>query len=230
MTGSGHGAARAVWLRLESAPLRRDPCLPNAGQTPRAKPYPAPGPPAYPGPWRWPVHSRMTIPGVATVQERFAAGRALVDSRLHTDQEGALKTASWVILTIVAALIILFSLVSAWRAYGGSNYFIGPKSLAQIAAAHEGVGPALRAIRGTSAAYASAYGVLFLAIVLGPYRRSWAWWAILAGLAALAIITALRVPTLGVAWGVQGALTQLAVVLVGLLLDVGRVRASRLKI
>jgi hypothetical protein len=140
-----------------------------------------------------------------------------------------LKTASWVILTIVAALVILFSLVSAWRAYGGSNYFIGPKSLVQIAAAHEGVGPALRAIRGTSAAYATAYGVLFLAIVLGPYRRRevWAWWAILGAVAALAIVTALRVPTLGVAWGVQGVLTQLAVVLVGLLLDVGRVRASR---
>ena len=140
-----------------------------------------------------------------------------------------MKTASWVILTIVAALVILFSLVSAWWAYGGGNYLIGPKSVGQIAAAHEGVGPALRAIRGTSAAYAAAYGVLFLAIVLGPYRRRevWAWWAILGGMATLVIITALRVPTLGVARGVEGPLTVLAVVLVGLLLDVGRLRASR---
>jgi hypothetical protein len=144
----------------------------------------------------------------------------------HSHRREPLKTASWVILTILAALVVLVSLVSAWRAYGGSNYFIGPKSLAQIAAAYEGVGPALRAIRGTSAAYAAAYGVLFLAIVLGPYRRRevWAWWAILGGLVALAIIAALRVPTLGVARGVEGALTQLAVGLGGLLLDVGRLR------
>ena len=140
-----------------------------------------------------------------------------------------MKTASWVILTIVGALVVLGSLTSAWLAYGGSDYPIGPKSLAEIAAAHEGVGPALRGIRGTSAAYAGAYGVLFLAIVLGPYRRRevWAWWAILGGVAALAIITALRVPTLGVARGLGAALIELAVVLVGLLLDVARLRAPR---
>ena len=138
-----------------------------------------------------------------------------------------MKTASWVILTIMGVLVVLLSLVSAWWAYGGGNYLIGPKSVAQIAAAHEGVGPALRAIRGTSAAYAVAYGVLFLAIVLGPYRRRevWAWWAILGGVAALAIISALRVPTLGVARGIEAPLTVLAVVLVGLLLDVARLRA-----
>ena len=140
-----------------------------------------------------------------------------------------MKTASWVILTIMGVLVVLFSLVSAWWAYGGGNYLIGPKSVGQIAAAHEGVGPALRAIRGTSAAYAAAYGVLFLEIVLGPYRRRevWAWWAILGGVAALAIISALRVPTLGVARGMEAPLTVLAVALVGLLLDVGRLRASR---
>jgi hypothetical protein len=140
-----------------------------------------------------------------------------------------LKTASWVILTIMGALVVLFSLVSAWWAYGGGNYLIGPKSVAQIAATHEGVGPALRAIRGTSAAYGAAYGALFLAIVLGPYRRRevWAWWAILGGVAVLAIVTALRVPTLGIARGIEGVLTQLTVCLVGLLLDVGRLRAPR---
>jgi hypothetical protein len=140
-----------------------------------------------------------------------------------------LKTASWVILTIMGVLVVLLSLVSAWWAYGGGNYPIGPKSVAQIAAAQEGVEPALRAIRGTSAAYAVAYGVLFLAIVLGPYRRRevWAWWAILGGVAALAIISTLRVPTLGVARGIEAPLMVLAVVLVGLLLDVGRLRASR---
>jgi hypothetical protein len=140
-----------------------------------------------------------------------------------------LKTASWVILTIMGALVVLASVISAWLAYSGSDYPIGAVSLASIAAAHEGVGPALRGIRGTSAAYAGAYGVLFLAIVLGPYRRRevWAWWAILGSVSALAIITAVRVPTLGVVRGVGAAVIQLAVALVAVLLDVGRLRASR---
>ena len=140
-----------------------------------------------------------------------------------------MKTASWVILTIVGALVVMASVTSAWLAYSGRDYPIGSKPLAEIAAGHEGLGPAMRGIRGTSAAYAAAYGVLFLAIVLGPYRRRevWAWWAILGGVAALAIITALRIPTLGVALGVGGALIQLAVVMVGLLLDLARLRPAR---
>ena len=140
-----------------------------------------------------------------------------------------MKTASWVILTIVGTLVVMGSVTSAWLAYGGRDYPIGSKPLAEIAAAHEGVGPAMRSIRGTSAAYAAAYGVLFLAIVLGPYRRRevWAWWAILGGVATLTIITALRVPALGVALGLGGALIQLAVAMVGLLLDVARLRPAR---
>ena len=137
-----------------------------------------------------------------------------------------MKTASWVILTIVGTLVLLASLISAWLAYGGSDYPIGPMSLADIAAAHAGVGAAMRGIRGTSAAYAAAYGVLFLAITLGPYRRRevWAWWAILGGVAALTIVTALRLPALGVGLGIGGALIQLVLVVVGLLLDVARLR------
>lgn len=140
-----------------------------------------------------------------------------------------MKTASWVILTVMGVVVVLVSLISAWLAYSGSDYPIGPMPVAQIAAAHEGVGPALRAIRGTSAAYALAYGVLFLAIVLGPYRRRevWAWWAILGGVSVLAIITALRVPTLGVVRGVSAVVIELGVVLVGLLLDVARLRSAR---
>ena len=139
-----------------------------------------------------------------------------------------MKTASWVILAVIGTLIVVGSLGSAWLAYGGTDYPIGSKPLAEIAAAHEGVGPAMRGIRGTSAAYGVAYGVLFLAITLGPYRRRevWAWWAILGGAAAVAIVTALRVPTLGVALGVQAPLLQLAVVVVGLVMDVARLRPA----
>ena len=140
-----------------------------------------------------------------------------------------MRTASWVILTVVGALVILGSVGSAWVAYGGVDYPIGSTPLAEIAAAHPGVGPALRAVRGTSAAYAGAYGVLFLAIVLGPYRRRevWAWWAILGGVVVLAIVTLIRVPSLGFALGVGAALIQLGVAVVALLLDVARLKAAR---
>lgn len=140
-----------------------------------------------------------------------------------------MKTASWVILTVLGALVLLASVISAGLAYGGNDYPIGPKPISEIAAAHEGVGVALRGIRGTSAAYAAGYAVLYLAIVLGPYRRRevWAWWAILGGVAVIAVVTCLRVPLIGLRLGAGAALIQLGVALVGLLLEVGRLRAAR---
>jgi hypothetical protein len=140
-----------------------------------------------------------------------------------------MKTASWVILTILGALVLIASVISATLAYGGSDYPIGQRPISEIAAAHEGVGVALRGIRGTSAAYAAGYSVLFLSIVLGPYRRRevWAWWAILGGVSAIALFTWPRVPLLGLKLGLGAALIQLGIVLVGLLLDVGRLRAAK---
>jgi hypothetical protein len=140
-----------------------------------------------------------------------------------------MKTASWVILTVMGALVLIVSLISAGLAYSGNDYPIGPKPISEIAAAHEGVGIALRGIRGTSAAYAAGYAVLFLAIVLGPYRRRevWAWWAILGGVTVIALIAWLRMPFIGLRLGIGAPLIQLGIVVVGLLLDVGRVRAAR---
>jgi hypothetical protein len=140
-----------------------------------------------------------------------------------------MKTASWVILTVVGALILLGSTVSLWVGYSGTDYPIGTKPLSEIEAAHPGVGAAMRGIRGTSAAYGVAYGILFLAIVLGPYRRRevWAWWAILGSAAALALYAWLRVPMLGIKLGVTTAFLELGVIVVGLLLDAGRLRAAR---
>jgi hypothetical protein len=45
---------------------------------------------------------------------------------------------------------------------------------------------------------AALAGILFLAIVFGPYRRgdTWAWWALLGGTAFLAVVILLRVPLL----------------------------------
>lgn len=52
--------------------------------------------------------------------------------------------------------------------------------MSKVAGGDSGVATALLGIRGTSAAYGAAFGVLFLAVVLGPYRRgdAWAWKAL----------------------------------------------------
>jgi hypothetical protein len=140
-----------------------------------------------------------------------------------------MKTASWVILVVVGALTLLASLNSANLAYRG-NYPIGGTPVAQVAAGRPEILTALRGIRGTSAAFAAGFAVLFLATVLGPYRRGdkGAWWALLLAAATIVAITLLRVPLIGIPVGQGGsgpALVLGAVVLLGLLLDVGRLRS-----
>ena len=141
-----------------------------------------------------------------------------------------MKTASWVILVLAGALILLGSLLSANLAYRG-DYPIGGTPVAKVAAERPEILTALRGIRGTSAAYAAGFAALFLATVLGPYRRGdkGAWWALLLATAAVVAIAWARVPLLGIPTGQGGsgpALILGAVVLVGLLLDVGRLRSN----
>jgi hypothetical protein len=142
-----------------------------------------------------------------------------------------LRTVSWVILALMGAVVLLISLASARLAYGG-DFPIGGVSVAEVAAGREGVLTALRGIRGTSAAYAAGFAVLYLAVVLGPYRRGevWSWWALFAGALAIALFALARVPLLGIPMGAGGtgpALTQTAVIVFGLLLDAGRVMGRR---
>jgi len=137
-----------------------------------------------------------------------------------------LRTASWVLLTIAGGLTLLFSLVSSYHAYGG-NYRIGGLPVAEVAGGRDGILTALRGIRGTSAAFGAAFAVLFLGTVLGPYRSgdTRAWWTILFATLAMALIVLARVPTLGVALGQGGttmAFTLGGLIVLGLLLDVGR--------
>jgi hypothetical protein len=139
-----------------------------------------------------------------------------------------MKTASWVILVLAGALVLLVSLISANLAYRG-DYPIAGTPVAGVAAGRQEILTALRGIRGTSAAYAAGFAVLFLATVLGPYRRrdKGAWWALLLATATIVAITAARVPLLGIPAGQGGSGPPLvlgAVVLIGLLLDVGRLR------
>jgi hypothetical protein len=137
-----------------------------------------------------------------------------------------LRTASWVLLTIVGGFTLFVSLVSAFLAYLG-NYPIGGMPVAEVAGGREGILTALRGIRGTSAAFGAAFAVLFLGTVLGPYRSgdTRAWWTILLATLAIALIVLARIPTLGVALGQGGtpmAFTLGGLIVLGLLLDVGR--------
>jgi hypothetical protein len=143
-----------------------------------------------------------------------------------------LRAVSVALLALVGAATLLVSLVSARLAYVG-DYTIGTTPLEEVGAGREGVLTALRGVRGTSAAYAAGYAALLLYLTFGPYRRGdrGAWWAILAAAVLMTLVSLARVPLLGVALGGAGtgtgtALTQLGLVVLALLLDVGRLGAA----
>jgi hypothetical protein len=135
-----------------------------------------------------------------------------------------MKTASWIILVVVGALTLLGSLVSLGVAYGSARDQIGPASMTELSVGRPEVATAVRARRATAAAYAAGFATLFLAIILGPYRRGdvWAWWALAAGTLVVSVLILLRVPLLGTWLGAPAALIQLVVVGVGLALGAGR--------
>ena len=138
-----------------------------------------------------------------------------------------MKKASWILLTILGIAITFFSLVSAGHAYWtDDDYRVGPLRVSEVAPGDPRVATALRGIRGTSAAFGAAYGVLFLTVVLGPYRRgeAWAWKALLVAGLTQSVLVLLRIPILGTQLGVSAAVTPVVLLLTGLLLDVGRLR------
>jgi len=138
-----------------------------------------------------------------------------------------MKKASWILLAILGVAVTFFSLVSAVHAYWtDDDYRVGPLRVSEVAPGDPRVATALRGIRGTSAAFGAAYGVLFLAIVLGPYRRGevWAWKALLAAGLTQGVIVLLRIPILGTQLGVSAAVTPLVLLVIGLLLDAGRLK------
>ncbi len=138
-----------------------------------------------------------------------------------------MKKASWILLTLLGIAITFFSLVSAVHAYWtDDDYRVGPLRVSEVAPGDPRVATALRGIRGTAAAFGAAYGVLFLAIVLGPYRLGevWAWKALLAAGLTQSVIVLLRIPILGTQLGVSAAVTPLVLLAIGLLLDVSRLR------
>ncbi len=138
-----------------------------------------------------------------------------------------MRKASWILLAVLGVLTLLISFLSADLGYRG-QYEIGGVRITDIAAGRETVLHGLRGVRGTSAAYAGAFAVLYLSIVFGPYRKGekWAWWAIFAAYALLITVVTLRVPLVGVTFGVYPALIPATIALVGLLLDVRRVTSA----
>lgn len=142
-----------------------------------------------------------------------------------------LRTASWILLTLLGTLTLLGSLASVTVAYfaDAENDVIGAgmTTLAELTADRQDVQVALRARRGTAAAYGVGYAVLFLILVLIPYRRGevWAWWAILVGTLLSAGIILLRVPTLDTNLGLVAATAPLGVVVLALVMDAGRLRS-----
>jgi hypothetical protein len=139
----------------------------------------------------------------------------------------SLRTVSWSLLVLVGVLVLLTSLVSAHLAYRG-DYPVGWVSIAEIASGRDAVLEGLRGTRGTAAAWAAAWAALFLAVVLGPYRRGdvATWWGLLASAVFLGAVAGARVLFLRSQAGAGTALVILVVVLVALLLDVKRLAGA----
>lgn len=139
-----------------------------------------------------------------------------------------MKTASWILLALVGALTILGGITSLVVAFRSPQDQIGPVTMSDLAMGRADVEVALRGRRATAAAYATAFGTLFFAIALGPYRRGdvWAWWAIFIGTLVLTALILLRVPFLGTRLGVSTPLIQLVVVGLGLGLGASRLRST----
>ena len=138
-----------------------------------------------------------------------------------------MKQASWILLTLAVAALALGSAASMVTAYWASPSadLITPSVALDSLGVDPEVATALRGRRGTAAALGLAWATLLLWIVLGPYRKgqTWTWWAILCSVAIFAGGGALRFPSLGTSQGVSTGLFLLAIVVVGLLLDVRRV-------
>jgi peptidoglycan/LPS O-acetylase OafA/YrhL len=149
-------------------------------------------------------------------------------------KEAKMKTVSWIILLVAGALLLLGSFASLNVAYRSNQDRIAGVSLPELAAGKPNVETALKARRGTAASFAAGFAALFLAIVLGPYRKGdrWAWWAVLIGTLVVTLLVLLRMPALGISFGGPGAGTAeevlifLGVVGFGLALGAGRLKGG----
>jgi hypothetical protein len=132
-----------------------------------------------------------------------------------------LFVSSWVVLLVLSIIIVLASLGSLGTAYFGTQDALsGNVTLDQIReiGGEEAV-DAFRGRRATAATWALAYGIISIAVILGPYRRGrrWAWWALLASLGLSQLLSAARAVTLGTTLGTGAAGILFGLLLLGLL-------------
>lgn len=136
--------------------------------------------------------------------------------------------ASWIIITIVAVLTLAAGLGSLGVAYFGKDdqFGQGGVKLSDVAKERPELTAAVRSRRATSAVYAVGWATFLLFVTLTPYRRGekWAWWAILTATVVPGALSALRIPLIGTQLGVAPALAQAGAVVLGLLLDVRRLK------
>jgi hypothetical protein len=132
--------------------------------------------------------------------------------------------ASWVILLVLSIGIAAYSALSTSRAYFSSTDQLSQGvTLEQIRAAGgehgEEAVKAFRGRRATAATGALGAALLFIAIVLIPYRRGerWAWWALLAGIGISQFLSLARAIALGTTFGTGAPAIILAILLLGLL-------------
>lgn len=129
-------------------------------------------------------------------------------------------TISWVIFALIGAATLALSLGSVMAAYvdPSGDLIAGKYTPAEVANGDEEVAAALSARRGTAAAFAVSYSILLLAVALGPYRKRQgvrcAFLALVIAAIANALVILLRVPLLGVGFGLGAANIPLLLVVI----------------
>ncbi len=116
-------------------------------------------------------------------------------------------TIGWVMLLILGLLMVLGGLESLVFAYRGGNEALAGISLQELAKISPELPVALRGRRATAASLAMTGGMLIAWIAATAYRRGekWALWALLSAVGLGAVLSVLRISTLGTRAGTSTA-------------------------
>jgi hypothetical protein len=142
----------------------------------------------------------------------------------------ALFLASWVILLVVSAFIVLGSCGSLLQAYSKTDESLANYSTVQIREqGGDAAFKAFKARRVTAATWSMAYGLLAILVAAVPYRRGerWAWWALLIAIGVSQILSIARVVTLLTTSGAGTAGLALAFTLLGLMAGAPRMFSTK---
>lgn len=144
----------------------------------------------------------------------------------------ALFFASWVLLAVLAAAVVFFSVTSTMGAFGrGPDYLTPAYSIDQLATVSDEAALAIRGRRVTAATWAMAYALMLLYVVLVPYRRGerWAWWAVLLSMGIAQLFSVARVVGLGTQQGAGTSGILLVVVILALAAGAPRMFAKKVE-